>query len=516
MERLTASAALAAYAEPLLDGRRVVVFGDATGSLAKLLVDRGARVVHVYDADPERASQAAATNTSRNVSVAPLGEADVAVRDGAFDVAIVEWLGEDGATDLLKRVRRALSPRGVALIASPNAEVRQTLLAPPPTQRNALGYYELYDAVSEQFDEVRMLGQTPFVGYAVVDFAPEDEPDITVDTGFVAETREEPEWFVALAAQRPTELDAFSVVQLPTRSVLGGRAPAARSHEEHQLRDALREARARLEESERDQQALRAELQRAKPDRIAAEERLQKLEVENARLRKRQEGAADASRLAAELEQVRRQLASLEAKAGNAQAQADAAEQRLKDATAELERREAECVTLKRQLTESQQAAAHRTRQLVEAETSVNHFKAELERKSQQLEKVAATPETDATDDLAKLEAALAERGRRVRELESELQQARDVGKELINELHASQAASDEGTVVRAARLEGDLQAARWTIEELEGRLLRQDRVVGERESLNDALRKARAELQRQAALLEQIRAKSGEERHAR
>ena len=45
------SLVLSAYIEPLLRGRRVAVFGDATISLLDDLGKRGARLVHVYDPD---------------------------------------------------------------------------------------------------------------------------------------------------------------------------------------------------------------------------------------------------------------------------------------------------------------------------------------------------------------------------------------------------------------------------------------------------------------------------------
>ena len=88
--RLSASAALAAFAESFASGRRVVVFGNALGTLPDLLLDRGARLVHVCDPDPGRAAQAGARNRSQSLSFAPLGEGPLALREGAFDVAVID------------------------------------------------------------------------------------------------------------------------------------------------------------------------------------------------------------------------------------------------------------------------------------------------------------------------------------------------------------------------------------------------------------------------------------------
>jgi hypothetical protein len=93
---LRPSAALAAYGEPLIEGRRVLVYGEATSSLTEHLLERGARAVHVCDRDPGRVAEASTQNTSRNVSFAPLGDGGLSLSDGAFDVAIVENLAAVG------------------------------------------------------------------------------------------------------------------------------------------------------------------------------------------------------------------------------------------------------------------------------------------------------------------------------------------------------------------------------------------------------------------------------------
>ena len=243
MGLLSPGVVLVAYAEPLLEGRRVVVFGDATSSLAAELVERGARTTAprlLDDPEPARAAVAAGRNRSKQISVVPLDEADVAVRDGAFDVAIVEDLSTAGEpAALLKRVRRAVAQRGTAIVASPNPDAKFSLVPRTSGARasSALGYYELYDAVSAEFAEVRMLGQTPFVGYAVVDFAPDDEPEVSIDSGLVPGGAEEPEWFVALASRDPQENDSFAIVQLPASRVIT-------SGVDEQLASDLRAARA--------------------------------------------------------------------------------------------------------------------------------------------------------------------------------------------------------------------------------------------------------------------------------
>jgi len=59
LQPLRASIALAAYAEPIVAAGRVLVVGEATTPLVERLLERGARLVHVVDADSSRVAEAA-------------------------------------------------------------------------------------------------------------------------------------------------------------------------------------------------------------------------------------------------------------------------------------------------------------------------------------------------------------------------------------------------------------------------------------------------------------------------
>jgi SAM-dependent methyltransferase len=212
---------LAAYAEPVAHGRRVLFIGPAVSALPTRLLERGARLVHVCDPDPVRVAEATAKNRNGSVSFSALADGHFALREGAFDVCIVEDAGITDPVPLVKKLRRALTPRGVAILASQNPDARLPLMPHRPSGVIALDYYALYDAVKAEFEHVRMLGQAPFVGYVIADFAPEGAPEPSLDTAFLPSGAEEPELFIAVASQQPVELEAFSVVQLPYRSVLG-------------------------------------------------------------------------------------------------------------------------------------------------------------------------------------------------------------------------------------------------------------------------------------------------------
>jgi hypothetical protein len=239
---------LAAYAEPVASGRRVLFIGPAISALPERLLERGARLVHVCDPNPMRLAEATAKNRSGNISFSALADGHFALRDGAFDVCIVEDAGIADPVPLVKRIRRALSPRGVTLMATVNPETRVPLMPHRPSGVISLDYYALYDAVKAEFEHVRMLGQAPFVGYVIADFAPEGAPEPSLDTAFVPSGAEEPELFIAVASQQPVELDSFAVVQLPYRSVLS--AGTGDSEALKKARSAEQATRAKLSELE--------------------------------------------------------------------------------------------------------------------------------------------------------------------------------------------------------------------------------------------------------------------------
>ena len=496
MEALSPSIVLAAYAEQLFDGRRVVVFGDSTSAVAEELTLRGARTVHVFDPEPSRAAVSAGQNRSKQISVAPLDEADLAVRDGAFDVAFIEDLSSFGQPEtLLRRVRRALSSRGTAIVASPNPEARTPLLPHTGSARtsSALGYYELYDAVSAEFAEVRMLGQTPFVGYAVVDFAPDGEPDVSIDSGLVPGGAEEPEWFVALASREPVECDPVGIVQLPAAKVTTTGAPASLSED---LRLA-RSSEARLLDRVAELEVELAREQEPADDTAALEHRA-KLEAE---LLQRDASIAD----------LKAQLAAAEAREARAREEATTlrrgAEESAEVARVELakigpvqDRLQAEIARQKEHAANLESALADRNREVAElternrevSETTarlekerdtlagrLSHDAGELAAERRKLSEIEAELARLKADDetpreLAALEATLRERGEHIRSLQEQLREAERVGRELLRgggrEPRTGESTAEQ-LAAENARLTANLEALTWSVQELEGRL---------------------------------------------
>lgn len=445
MSHLPPSIVFAVCAEPFADGHRAVVFGDASSPLAEELIQRGARLVQVCDPISTRAAAAAAGNRNRQISITSLDDAEAAIRSGAYDVAIVPDLPRAGpASVVLSLARRALAERGVAFVAAPNPEAKTVLVSHPggAGKEAPVGYYELYDSVSAHFDEVKMLGQTPFVGYAVVDFAADGETDVSIDSELVPGGAEEPEWFVACGSTEPAPIEAIQIVQIPASQVV--------TSEDTKLADELRAAR-----------AAEAHL----IDRVA------KLEVELAALVERKSGAPPER--VAELEE---QLSLRDEQVRELTERAAASEALAEDARSETEALRAKAepnpdVETLRQRAESVQAtAAILARDKKELED-------QLARKQAQLDELLRVSTDKGPEELSALEGQLAERSHQIRKLEADLAEAERIGRELVAELRrrgpapGESAADSEPLTAENARLRADLEAATWTIQELEGRL---------------------------------------------
>ncbi|HEX4447809.1 MAG TPA: hypothetical protein VH044_13770 [Polyangiaceae bacterium] len=209
--------ALAVYAESIVGGARVAVFGDSSIGLGTKLAELGARSVHVWDPDGDRAADEA-NHVTRDVVVRPYVENEPDHRP--IDLAIVADLGifrDPGA--IVRRVRRMVGEEGVALVAAKSADAARD------TRSRPFDYYDLFDLVAPEFESVRMVGQLPFHGVALVELGEDEEsPSVSVDTQ-LADVGRGPEVFVVVASQRGARLEPYAIVQLPAAVSLSEALP---------------------------------------------------------------------------------------------------------------------------------------------------------------------------------------------------------------------------------------------------------------------------------------------------
>ena len=209
--------ALAVYAESLAAGARVAVFGDASLGLGARLVELGARAVHLWDPDADRA-RSEAERAPRGVTVHAYAEQE---RGPAADRPRDRRRPRPLRRPVRHRPSRAPDGRRGGRRDHRRAE------APKPVTRRAraasrrsrsFDYYDLFDLVAPEFESVRMVAQLPFHGVALVELGDEDEaPGVNVDTQ-LGESGRAPEAFVVVASQRGARLEPYTIVQLASPS----------------------------------------------------------------------------------------------------------------------------------------------------------------------------------------------------------------------------------------------------------------------------------------------------------
>jgi chromosome segregation ATPase len=331
--------ALAAYVDPLARGRTVLFVGEPQSAAATRLGEVAGRLEVVPTGTRQRPSRSG-RGTLR--SHAESAEWDLVwITDAA---AIV------GDAAQLREVAEALSPRGVAVLAV-DADA---------------DYEELYRGLRAQFEHVRMLGQAPFVGQAVVDFAgAQRDPSLSFDGSIVGEQGMQPARYVGLCGARPVSLDPHAIVQLPAdESASAGEArrdlDAARARLEHSERR-LEQAQREIARSGQKLDELRHELARVQGGLAATE-----ADLRTAQERERAEnekGVALAARLETAENALRAAEEALADAASNedAQAELDALERSLRDRAKEILELRGEVErrgTLVRDILEGRQAPA--------------------------------------------------------------------------------------------------------------------------------------------------------------
>lgn len=328
-----AELALAVYVEELAVHKRVLFIGEPTSPAPERL----GRVARSVDVVSPRSRARGTRRGGRVVSRRWPTEGDA----GRWDLVIVPDLPAAGLADE-KRVAELsswLAPGGVLVAGTPDPEG-------PEGHPSAIAYEALFDLLDGAFEHVRMLGQAPFAGYSVVDFAPTDELDVTFDGSILEGRGEQAERYYALCGERDVVLDAYAVVQVPlsAQAKVWDRGESAARLREQQ--DALDAANIHAEELERELERARRELADAKAE---LEEARDRAEAYTAEAQKEQDSLrARVAELEEQLEDARAKLERERAAARDAlhekefaalEAALEARGQELIELKAEVERR---------------------------------------------------------------------------------------------------------------------------------------------------------------------------------
>jgi hypothetical protein len=477
--------ALAVYVEPLVAGRRVVVFADPASGLLDRFEALEAEMVVLVGPDDD------------------LEE----LRGARFDLALVADLGLfDDPEDLIARVRRLVGENGVAIIAAANRDV-----AEPGTR--AFDYYALFDLAAREFADVRMVAQLAFYGVTLAEMGGEEESlAVSVDTQ-LAEGERAPEAFLAVASQRGASLDPYAIVELP-----GARAPAMREDEEGALEPLLAQlaeerARTQVLASRLDAaQAAEARTTQLERDLAARAQQLHDLSIEVEEMRSAAEAgriaAAQVEELALRAARAERSLAELQPELGRA-----------------AETHAAELAAFEQALRERAQAVRELEAEVLRREQIVRELVGALEERAHPTMPPPPPPPMEE-------EPTITDEGPSEREGASGAAGVLA----LVEEENAQLRERLDALALELARREGEAQATAWTIAELERRAsqpapgavaaphdldrrlaaaldeldalrsaLSQEHEARARIESGEELVRARAEIQRLTALLEQL-----------
>ncbi len=110
---------------------------------------------------------------------------------------------------LLKEVVRVLATGGRVMLRSPSGDHEQI--------EGGLSYGDLLDLTEPHFEQVRVIGQCPFVGYSLVELTEaETDPEVLFDGGLLDGTPEEVVAYLVLCAVPESETFPYGVIQIPS------------------------------------------------------------------------------------------------------------------------------------------------------------------------------------------------------------------------------------------------------------------------------------------------------------
>ncbi|HVR61641.1 MAG TPA: class I SAM-dependent methyltransferase, partial [Polyangia bacterium] len=205
---------LYAYIEPIFAGRRVLEVGCGSGAGAEYLLGHGASRVVAVDTDPAAIEQARARGRRPGLDLRLIGSLGELPPFGeVFDVVIVpeaeSLLRRPGVVAAWKRVLAEGGRLVVSVASADRARAGEALAS-----ADGAGYYEVADALAAHFPRVRMFGQTPFLGFGVVEYegAPQE---LQVDSRLVEGGAEPASRYLGVGGADEVLGLGYALVQLP-------------------------------------------------------------------------------------------------------------------------------------------------------------------------------------------------------------------------------------------------------------------------------------------------------------
>ena len=208
------------YLSDLWLGRRVIEIGCGDGSGAAYLARSGAAQVLGLDRSPANIDLARARQRTANLGFAVADFGALNLEDDAVDVICVPAGAELARwANFLDEARRVLAPDGCIILSVPSSDRGGAT--------SGMGYHDLRGRLAPVFGDVRMIGVTPFVGFALVEYDEADVVSVELDTSLTSEAARDPVTeYVAVAGTDLGETRGFMVVEIPATDGLAALAQA--------------------------------------------------------------------------------------------------------------------------------------------------------------------------------------------------------------------------------------------------------------------------------------------------
>lgn len=263
------------YAAPLVRIRRVLdIGGDAEGGA--LLSQHGARSVLVLQTGGEVAERGAPSplKPGDGVTLRPVSRSELVrgglrpqVGPGDFDVVFLRATPDLFTPAFLSELRSVVAKNGHLVVSARSREANEKLPA-----SDVLGYFDLLDGLTQAgFGPVAMLGQSAFVGSALMPYGASEPPLIFDDTLAAPDGADE---YVALCGAVPNGGLPYQIIKLPLQALDLPTLPSEKLVE----RVADPEVAAERDRLKTRLDVLRGEYDQAKAELIAAQKASRTLE----------------------------------------------------------------------------------------------------------------------------------------------------------------------------------------------------------------------------------------------
>lgn len=348
------------YAAPLVRIRRVLdIGGDAEGGA--LLSQHGARSVLVLQTAGDGQDRGATLKPGDGVTLRSVSRSDLArglrlqTGPAEFDVVFLRATPDLFTATFLAELRSVVAKNGHVVVSARSKEATEKNASP-----DALGYFDLLDGLTQAgFGPVTMLGQSAFLGSALMPYGASEPPLVFDDTLASPDGAEE---YVALCGAVPTGGLPYQIIKLSPQALdLPALSPGEKVVERVADPEVVAERdrlKSRLDALRSEQEQQKAELQVAQKSARTLEDRLraaatdiESQQKEVASLRHKQEETQTALRTAesqrSELSERLRQRDRSDAEAAKA---AVLHERQMRELRTQLEERDAFVSELEEQL----------------------------------------------------------------------------------------------------------------------------------------------------------------------